>query len=165
MSVRVFRLGCGHFRMVDAATLMPHAGAKHLLYCDFCRDNKIILEALKVQEQSFEPPEVTTDTYLVTKDSVMITLSNGWKTTLSDVVMTDLVKQWEIQNTFPAAFFNFYKQMQLRVTVRGSLPPSESKGYLIKLCRDAVDDFLRTGKPTFLLDGANALAVLYTRNL
>lgn len=112
-----------------------------------------------------ELPEVTTECYQVQKDSVVMTLSNGCVTHLTDISMTDLVKQWETQNTYPGGFFVFYKAMQLRMTTNKSIAPTEvwTKGCLVTRCRNAIDDFIKTGEDRFLTDAANCLAILYSK--
>lgn len=163
--MKAFRLACGHIRVADELTLHPNP---QQLYCDFCKDNKVVIESLTVQNQSLQLPIVTTECYQVQKDSMLITLSNGYTTQLTDVSMINLVKEWETQNTYPGDFFPFYKDMQLRMASRATFPDLKelddwrklTNGYLIKRCRDAIDDFIRTGDTRFLSDAANCLAAL-----
>jgi hypothetical protein len=168
MELKAFRLACGHIRVVESTTLL--ISKPQMLYCDFCKDNKVVIEALLVEDKTLQLPIVTTECYQVQKDSMIITLSNGDSTQLTDVSMTDLVKQWETQNTYPGEFFPFYKGMQLRMASRATFPFTErdkwqglTKGYLVQRCRDALDDFIRTGDPIFLMDAANCLASLYSK--
>lgn len=167
MELKAFWLACGHIRVVAKETLMP--GNPRLLYCDFCKDNKVVIETLKGEEQTFRFPEAKTESFIINKDSILFNLSNGCQTVVSDVLMTDIVKQWETLNTHPGEFFPFYKDMQLRTIMPSfSLHKRESwkttpKAYLIKSCRDAIDDFLKTGETRFLTDAASYLAILYTQ--
>jgi hypothetical protein len=166
--LKAFRLACGHIRVADELTLQPNP---QQLYCDFCKDNRVVMEVLTVEDKTLQLPIVTTECYQVQKDSMLITLSNGYSTELADVSMIDLVKQWETQNTYPGEFFPFYKGMQLRMASKATFPNLKerddwrklSNGYLVTLCRNSLDDFIRTGELRFLSDAANCLAVLYTK--
>ena len=161
MELKAFRLACGHIRVADKLTLHPENPQQ--LYCDFCKDNRVVIETLTVKNQTLQFPNVTTECYNIQKDSLVMTFSNGYTANITDIEMTDLVKQWETQNTYPGEFFPFYKDMQIRMTTQKKMGPKKSwtKGYLVTQCRQNIDDFLRTGKPIFLLDAGCCLTILY----
>jgi len=161
MELKAFRLACGHIRVADKLTLHPEDPQQ--LYCDFCKDNRIVIGTLTVKNQTLQFPNVTTECYNIQKDSLVMTFSNGYVAHLTDVSMTDLVNQWETQNTYPGGFFAFYKAMQLKMTTDKRTAPKEAwtKGCLVNQCRQDIDDFLRTGKTIFLLDAGCCLTILY----